>query len=65
MFNLDNFLSMLGKNRMTKKQLAKALDISETSLYRRINGSGNFSVEEVRQMIALFGREEVLNCLFY
>ena len=64
MFNLDNFLSMLGKNRMTKKHLADILGISQTSIYRKINSGGNFTVEELRLMIALFGKEDVLNCFF-
>ena len=65
MFDLDGFLFMLGKHRTTKKQLAKLLDISMASLYRRLNNGGNFTVDEVRIMISLFGRDDVVACLFY
>ena len=65
MFNLEKFLSMLGKNRMTRKQLADILGISVTSLHRRLNNAGNFSAEEIRIMISLFGKDDVLDCLFY
>lgn len=65
MFNLEKFLSMLGKNRMTRKELANILGISVASLYRRISNAGNFTTEEIRKMISLFGKEDVLECLFY
>ena len=65
MFNLEKFLAMLGKNRITRKKLADVLGISVASLYRRMNNAGNFSTEEIRIMISLFGKEDVLECLFY
>ena len=65
MFNLNNFLAMLMKNGYTKEKLANELDISMTSLYRRLNNSGNFTSEEVRIMISLFGKEDVFNSLYF
>ena len=64
MFNLDNFKLMLVKHKYTTNLLAKRLGISQSSLYRRLNDSGNFSMKEVRVMVALFGKEDVFNALF-
>ena len=64
MFNLDNFKMMLLKKHYTYELLAKRLGISLSSLYRRIADSGNFTAEEVRIMVALFGKKDVFNALF-
>ena len=64
MFDLEKFLDMIARNRYTKKKLADRLGISVSSLYRRIEKGGAFSVDEVRIMIALFGKDDVLNSLF-
>ena len=65
MFNLNNFQAMLSKYGYTKKKLAEELGISYLALYRRISNGGNFSVEEVRKLITIFGKEDVYNSLFY
>lgn len=65
MFNLDNFKMMLLKNHYTYELLAKRLDISKSSLYRRLADGGNFTIEETRIMVALFGKKDVFNALFY
>lgn len=64
MFNLDNFKLLLFKHHYSKEQLAKRLGISVASLYRRIANGGNFTAEEVRIMISLFGKKDVFNALF-
>ena len=65
MFNLDNFKIMLLKNNYTFKTLAESLNVSMSSIYRRIKDGGNFTVEEVRVMVNIFGKEDVFNALFY
>lgn len=64
MFNLDNFKLMLLKKHYSFEQLANRLDISMTTLYRRLQDGGNFTVDEVRMMIAIFGKKDVFNAIF-
>lgn len=64
MFNLDNFKLMLYKKHYSFELLSQRLGISLSTLYRRIQDSGNFTAEEVRIMIALFGKKDVFNALY-
>lgn len=65
MFNLKLFEAMLSKRDVTKEDVAKYLGISRSSLYRRLHNAGDFTKEEINLLINYFGREEVLDCLFY
>ena len=64
MFDLEKFLDMLARNRYTKTKLAKTLNISLSSLYRRIENGGAFTIDEIRLMIALFGKDDVFKVFF-
>ena len=64
MFNLNKFNAMLLRHNKTKEDLARYLGISKVSLYRRLSNAGDFTTEEIRLMVNLFGKEEVLDCLF-
>ena len=64
MFNLDGFLDLLARNRYSKVKLAKTLGISLSSLYRRLEKKGDFTMGEVRLLMSLFGRDEILNVFF-
>ena len=64
MFNLKKFEAMLLIHGYTKQQVADYLGITLTSLYRRLENGGNFKSSEIRQLITVFSREEVLDCLF-
>lgn len=64
MFDLEKFLDMLARNRYTKTKLAKTLNISLSSLYRRIENGGSFTIDEIRLMIALFGKDDVFKVFF-
>lgn len=65
MFNLNNFNAMLAKKGYTKTQLARELNINSSSLHRKIEKGGSFNIVEIRKMVAIFGKEEVFNSLFY
>lgn len=65
MFNKQKFDTMLINHKCSKTKLSKLLGMkSPQSIYRRIRLGGAFTSEEIRQMIMLFGKEEVLDCLF-
>ena len=64
MFNRKMFEAMLVKRGLTKEDMAEYLGISIASYYRRMK-SGNFTADEIRLLINFFGREEVLDCIFY
>ena len=65
MLNLTNFNVMLAKHDYTKPMLAKLLGLNKSSLYRRIKNNGAFSQQEISKMIEVFGKEDVMNALFY
>ena len=65
MFNLNKFKTMLLNHNVSEQQLADYLGIKLYTLKRRIKASGNFSPDEIRKMIDVFSKEEVIDCLFY
>lgn len=64
MFNKNKFIAMLLKHNTKKSELAKYLNIEVYSLNRKIRNGGSFNMDEVRLMINLFGKDEVIDCLF-
>lgn len=64
MFNLQKFNAMLLKRNTTKQDVANYLGIHISSLYKRLEKGGDFTVDEIRQLINFFGKNEVLDCLF-
>lgn len=64
MFDKDKFLAMLLRHKTSKAELSAYLGIKLYSLNRKIRQSGSFNMEEVRLMMNLFGREDVIECLF-
>ena len=64
MFSLNKFNAMLSSHGYNKKQVAEYLGISISSLYRRLQNGGEFTTNEIRKLIDVFSREEVLGCLF-
>ena len=64
MFNKNKFEAMLLNHNVSKQQLADYLGIKKYTLLRRIKNSGNFTTDEIRQLINVFSREEVFGCLF-
>jgi hypothetical protein len=64
MFNLKKFNAMLLRHNVSKQDLASYLGIKRPSLYRRLSNGGDFNTNEIRLMINLFGKDEVIECLF-
>ena len=64
MFNLQKFNAMLLNHNTTKQQVADYLKISISSLYKRLQKGGDFNSSEIRKLITVFSKEEVLGCLF-
>ena len=44
----------LAKKEMTQKELANHLNITESTLNRKINGKSSFSLDEVKSIMRLF-----------
>ena len=65
MFNKNKFEAMLLNHNVSKQQLADYLGIKRYTLNRRIKNGGDFTIAEIRQMVVIFSKEEVCDCLFY
>lgn len=63
-FNYSKFKIELAKKEITKKGFAHVLGITESTLYRKINRGGDFTSQEIREMILFFGKDEALSFLF-
>lgn len=46
--------SELAKKAMTQKDLAKALNITESTMVRKINGKSEFSTSEIKKITEVF-----------
>lgn len=57
MFDERKFKAQLVLKGMSMKQLAKALNINESTLYRKIQQNGAFTREEINRIIDLLGIE--------
>ena len=64
MFNLQKFNAMLFNHNVSKQQLADYLGISLSSLYKRLQKGGDFTSNEIRKLINVFSKDEVMGCLF-
>lgn len=53
MFDSELFDAKLNEEHVTKKELAAALNIDESTLYRKIKRGGDFTREEINKMIAI------------
>ena len=64
MFDKNKFKAQLALKGMTCKELAKALDINESTLYRKFNSGGNFTREEINLMIDILDIEDPKQIFF-
>ena len=48
MFNKDKFRAKIIESGMTTSQVANALGVSESTLYRKMNGKSDFSRSEIQ-----------------
>ena len=63
MFNLTQFNAMISSRGFKKKDVADYLGIKYNTLYKKCK-DGNFTANEIRKLINVFSREEVLSCIF-
>lgn len=52
--NLTEFKVAQIRAGVTKEEIAAALDINTTTLYRKINGESDFSLSELKKLKKLF-----------
>lgn len=58
MFNKLEFNAQIARKGMLRKDVAKALGIDVSTLYRKIEKDGDFSREEMATLIELLGIED-------
>lgn len=64
MFNKLEFNAQIARKGMLKKDIAKALGIDVSTLYRKMEKDGDFSREEMSILIELLGIEDPKEIFF-
>lgn len=64
MFDKRRFMAQLALKGVTLKELAKTLEIDESTLYRKINDDGRFTRKEMNNMIDFLEIEDPNNIFF-
>ena len=64
MFDKRKFMAQLALKGVTLKELAKNLEIDESTLYRKINDDGRFTRKEMNNMIDFLEIEDPNNIFF-
>ncbi len=64
MFNKNKFKAQMALLGMTSKDLAKSLDVDESTLYRKIQNDGNFTRKEINQLIEILEIENPKEIFF-
>ena len=64
MFDKRRFMAQLALKDVTLKELAKNLEIDESTLYRKINDDGRFTRKEMNNMIDFLEIEDPNNIFF-
>ena len=64
MFDKRRFMAQLALKGVTLKELAKNLEIDESTLYRKINDDGRFTRKEMNNMIDFLEIEDPNNIFF-
>ena len=64
MFDKKRFMAQLALKGVTLKELAKNLEIDESTLYRKINDDGRFTRKEMNNMIDFLEIEDPNNIFF-
>lgn len=64
MFDKKRFMAQLALKGVTLKELAKNLEIDESTLYRKINDDGRFTRKEMNNMIDFLEIEDP-NSIFF
>lgn len=64
MFDERRFNAQLVLKGITKQEVADALGIKESTLYRKIKRGGDFTRAEIQTLIALLGFDDPMNVFF-
>ena len=64
MFDKRRFMAQMVLADMSQKELARALDIDESTLYRKINNNGSFSRKEMNILIDVLNIEDPIPIFF-
>lgn len=64
MFDKTRFKAQIVLAGITSKELARRLDINESTLYRKINNNGNFTRDEINKLIEILGIENPQEIFF-
>lgn len=64
MFNKLEFNAQLARRGVKKAELAKFLNMSYTNLYRKIEGDGNFTREEMAKIIEFLHIDDPVSIFF-
>lgn len=64
MFDERRFNAQLVLKGITKQEVADALGIKESTLYRKIKRGGDFTRAEIQELIALLGFDDPMNVFF-
>lgn len=58
MFDKNRFRAQIALRGKTFKDVAKALEIDESTLYRKVNSDGNFTRREINTLIDFLSIED-------
>lgn len=64
MFDRAKFEECMRKSGVTKKSLAKKIGINESTLYRKINGGGDFDRNEMGLIVLALGVQSPMEIFF-
>ena len=63
-FSKNDFKAELVRKGLTSKELAKMLNLNETTLNRKVSNNGSFTRDEMVKLFEIFGKDTALNFLF-
>lgn len=53
--NTLKFKAWMAENRVSQKELSELLDLSQTSIYKKVNGKEDFSLPQIRAICEKYG----------
>lgn len=64
MFNQNKLKAQMALKNISARELAKRMDINESTLYRKIQNDGNFTRSEINLMISILEIEDPADIFF-
>lgn len=64
MFDEKRFRAQMALNGMKMKELASAIGIDESTMYRKISSGGNFTREEINRIIDVLHIDNPMDIFF-